>query len=114
MDKYMSRIRDLSKTVTKRIKKSDMIHLSEIDAEDLLDVQKILQLIDHLFTKHEHKKQIRDLLSEFVNSAHTSVDIMRRMDMEIDELKLAIEDSLVEITEIRARLESSNKVVRKY
>ena len=56
------------------------------------------------FTKHEHKKQVRDLVAEFVDSMHTSADLIRRIDAETDEMTLAAGDSLSEIMQAKARL----------
>ena len=87
----------------KELKKSDA-DLQDLDEEELLDMYKVTQLADYLFTKHEHKKQVRDLVAEFVDSMHTSADLIRRIDAETDEMTLAAGDSLSEIMQAKARL----------
>ena len=88
----------------KELKKSDADLLLNLDEEELLDMYKVTQLADYLFTKHEHKKQVRDLVAEFVDSMHTSADLIRRIDAETDEMTLAAGDSLSEIMQAKARL----------
>ena len=51
---------------------------------------KVTQLADYLFTKHEHKKQVRDLVAEFVDCAYIA-DLIR-LDAETDEMTLAAGD----------------------
>ena len=107
MEKRILQVRKLSDALRVRLKdlkKSDADLLLNLDEEELLDMYKVTQLADYLFTKHEHKKQVRDLVAEFVNSMHTSADLIRRIDAETDEMTLAAGDSLSEIMQAKARL----------
>ena len=107
MEKRILQVRKLSDALRVRLKdlkKSDADLLLNLDEEELLDMYKVTQLADYLFTKHEHKKQVRDLVAEFVDSMHTSADLIRRIDAETDEMTLAAGDSLSEIMQAKARL----------
>ena len=107
MEKRILQVRKLSDALRvrlKELKKSDADLLLNLDEEELLDMYKVTQLADYLFTKHEHKKQVRDLVAEFVDSMHTSADLIRRIDAETDEMTLAAGDSLSEIMQAKARL----------
>ena len=107
MEKRILQVRKLSDALRvrlKELKKSDADLLLNLDEEELLDLYKVTQLADYLFTKHEHKKQVRDLVAEFVDSMHTSADLIRRIDAETDEMTLAAGDSLSEIMQAKARL----------
>ena len=107
MEKRILHVRKLSDALRvrlKELKKSDADLLLNLDEEELLDMYKVTQLADYLFTKHEHKKQVRDLVAEFVDSMHTSADLIRRIDAETDEMTLAAGDSLSEIMQAKARL----------
>ncbi len=107
MEKHARKARKLSNSLRKRLKdlkKSDEDLLLNLDEEELLDAYKVAQLADYLFTKHEHKKQVRDLLAEFVDSMHTSAHLIRRIDTETDELTLTAGDSISEIMQIKARM----------
>ena len=107
MEKRILQVRKLSDALRvrlKELKKSDADLLLNLDEEELLDMYKVTQLADYLFTKHEHKKQVRDLVAEFVDSMHTSADLIRRIDAETDEMTLAAGDSLSEIMHAKARL----------
>ena len=107
MEKRILQVRKLSDALRvrlKELKKSDADLLLDLDEEELLDMYKVTQLADYLFTKHEHKKQVRDLVAEFVDSMHTSADLIRRIDAETDEMTLAAGDSLSEIMQAKARL----------
>ena len=42
---------------------------------------KVTQLADYLFTKHEHKNRLGTLLQNYVDSMHTSADLIRRIDI---------------------------------
>ena len=91
MEKRILQVRKLSDALRvrlKELKKSDADLLLNLDEEELLDMYKVTQLADYLFTKHEHKKQVRDLVAEFVDSMHTSA-LIRRIDAETDEMTLA-------------------------
>ena len=107
MEKRILQVRKLSDALRvrlKELKKSDADLLLNLDEEELLDMYKVTQLADYLFTKHEHKKQVRDLVAEFVDSMHASADLIRRIDAETDEMTLAAGDSLSEIMQAKARL----------
>ena len=93
MEKRILQVRKLSDALRvrlKELKKSDADLLLNLDEEELLDMYKVTQLADYLFTKHEHKKQVRDLVAEFVDSMHTSADLIRRIDAETDEMTLQV------------------------
>ena len=69
MEKRILQVRKLSDALRvrlKELKKSDADLLLNLDEEELLDMYKVTQLADYLFTKHEHKKQVRDLVAEFL------------------------------------------------
>ena len=107
MEKHARRARELSNAVQERlkhVKKSDADLLLKLDLEELMDVHKVAQMADYLFTKHEHKKQIRDLLAEFVDSMYASADLIGRIDAETDELTLSAGDAISEIMQAKARL----------
>ena len=113
MEKRILQVRKLSDALRvrlKELKKSDADLLLNLDEEELLDMYKVTQLADYLFTKHEHKKQVRDLVAEFVDS-NTSADLIRRIDAETDEMTLAAGDSLSEIMQAKARLGLNRRIL---
>ena len=81
MEKRILQVRKLSDALRvrlKELKKSDADLLLNLDEEELLDMYKVTQLADYLFTKHEHKKQVSQA-SRIFRPMHTSADLMRHV-----------------------------------
>ncbi len=99
--KDLARVRRLSSLIEGRLESSDS-KIQHLSTEQLQDLGEVLRLADYILTKHEDKKDIHDLLKEFVDMIRRAAESIDGIDTDIDELVLSTETSIALIRDAQA------------
>ena len=65
--------------------------LDGMTAEELSDLRRVLALAEYVLEKHRDRKELRDVLREFVGVMDSSVASIRGLDSEIEDLAATAE-----------------------
>lgn len=100
-----ARVARLSAFVGRRLAEagaSDEERASRLGAEELLDLDRVLRLADYALRLHEHKREVRSLLAEFVAMVGPAAESVRALDADIGELALRAEAAVASLREAQA------------
>ncbi len=103
LKKDLKKINVFSKIVEKKLSKlsPEEQRLENLTEEELQDFSKVLSIADYILTKHSQKKEIHELLKEFVGMINESIEAMMPLDDGIDEMVYSAEDGISRIKEIQ-------------
>ena len=98
----LERVRRISSKIEGRVRGSEDAVIGRLSDEQLGDMGEILRLADHLLTKYEDKRDIRDMMEEFVGMIRDSAESLEGLDDEIEELVLSAEQAISRVREAQA------------
>ncbi len=104
LKKDLEKVRQLSSKIEGRLHESGQSRIDRLSQEQLRDLGEILRLADYILTKHEDKKDLHDLLGEFVAMIRDSAGSIDEIDSDIDELVLSAEASISLIRDAQTRV----------
>ncbi len=102
----MRLVRDVSARLSKRLTKEN-IEPSNIDSlspEELVDLNKIVNLAHFMLCKYEEKKETKALLKSFVSILDDVSNSVAGIDDEIAELLVSAEDSISKVRNTHAHI----------
>ncbi len=98
----LARVKRLSSRIEGRLGESGDSGVECLSGEQLRDLGEVLRLADHIMTKYEDKKDLRDIFKEFVAMIRDSAESIDGVDSDIDELVLSAEESISIIRDAQA------------
>lgn len=100
LEKDLKRVRRLSGLVRKKIMGSNQNYeknLEKLTKEELEDLDKILEIAEHVLLKHQHKKEVYVLLKEFSDIIKNWASSLSEINDQIQEMLISVESSIYEI-----------------
>ncbi len=80
----------------------DKKRIEQLSFEELQDLNQILQMADYILTKYEDKKEVYDLLKEFVEMITTSSTSMDLLNDKISEHVVSAENTISKIKNLQS------------
>jgi hypothetical protein len=116
--KDLNKIRTFSSIIEKKLgqlDKKDESKIENLSFEELQDLNQLVHASDYILTKYESKKEVYDLLKDFVEMINNSTASMDILNDKISELVVSAESAISRIKSIQGdvsedfSLKSSNK-----
>lgn len=110
--KDLERVKSISAKLEKKISDEDKI--DKLSLEELQDLNKIVGLANFMLTQYHDKKEMRSILSGFVEIITDSAKSLEAIDDEISELILEAEDSINKVKDMHTRISDKSDLKQKY
>lgn len=83
--------------------------LEGMTAEEISDLRRVLALAEYVLEKHQDRRQLRDVLREFVGVMDSSISSIRGLDSEIEDLAATAEAHVARLRAAQSAISASAK-----
>lgn len=113
LKKDLKKIQRLSSLVEKKLSNYDKDEkkIEKLSFEELKDFNKLLQIADFILTKYEDKKQVYNLIKDFVDMIGASTTSMDILDDKISELVVSAQSTVSRIKTIQSDVSENYSLI---
>jgi hypothetical protein len=114
LKKNLKKIQKFSSMVETKLRNYDKDEkkIEKLSFEELQDFHKLLQIADFILTKYEDKKQVYNLIKDFVDMISNSSNSMDFLDDKISELVVSAQSTISRIKTIQTDMSENYSLIQ--
>ena len=112
--KDLKKIQKFSSLVETKLRNydKDKQKIEKLSFEELQDLNKLLQIADFILTKYEDKKQVYNLIKDFVDMISNSTNSMDFLDDKISELVVSAQSTISGIKTLQSNVSENYSLIQ--
>ena len=114
LKKDLKKIQKFSSMVETKLRNYDKDEkkIEKLSFEELQDFHKLLQIADFILTKYEDKKQVYNLIKDFVDMISNSSNSMDFLDDKISELVVSAQSTIAGIKTLQSNVSENYSLIQ--